>query len=103
MVFYIDNDNSDKVLIIYYILSFLTITGIINRLLLRYIPLNDKNSFLDKCLSIHSLLLQNGVDSGITFKKNESECFITVNGKSKRYTSDDDIDIDTEFSALEKF
>ena len=60
----------------------------------------DKNSFLDKCLSIHSLLLQHGIDSGISFKKNESECFITVN---KRYTSDDDIDIDTEFSALEKF
>ena len=63
----------------------------------------DKNSFLDKCLSIHSLLLQHGIDSGISFKKNESECFITVNGKSKRYTSDDDIDIDTEFSVIEKF
>ena len=63
----------------------------------------DKNSFLDKCLSIHSLLLQHGVDSGISFKKNESECFITVNGKSRRYVSNDVIDIDTEVSALEKF
>ena len=63
----------------------------------------DKNSFLDKCLSIHSLLLQHGIDSGISFKKNELECYITVNGKSKKYTSDDDINIDTEFLVLEKF
>lgn len=63
----------------------------------------DKTSFLDKCLSIHSLLLQHGIDSGIIFKQNESECFITVNGKSKRYVSNDDIDVVAEFSALEKF
>ena len=63
----------------------------------------DKNSFLDKCLSIHSLLLQHGIDSGISFKKNESECFITVNGKSKKYVSNDKIDIDAEFQVLEKF
>lgn len=63
----------------------------------------DKNSFLYKCLSIHSLLLQHGIDSGICFKQNESECYITVNGKSKRYVSNDVIDIDTEVSALEKF
>lgn len=65
--------------------------------------MTDKTSFLDKCLSIHSLLLQHGIDSGISFKQNESRCFITVNGKSKEYSSGDNIDIATEFSVLEKF
>ena len=63
----------------------------------------DKNSFLDKCLTIHSLLLQHGVNSGISFKQNESKCIITVNNKSMTFSAGDEIDTDKAVSALEKF
>lgn len=63
----------------------------------------DKNSFLDKCLSIHSRLLTDGVASGIKFRANESECTITANNKSMTFTESSEIDIDSVIRAFEKF